>query len=413
VRRGGTAAASGALTVATSIVGILAGYLGGITVSAAATRSPAPGKWPAPPPSKRKLAILVPAHNEALAIDRALEGFANLEYPPELFSVHVVADNCSDGTAAAVRAAGFDVHERFDVDSPGKGPALNWLYHRLRSNGSNFDAIVIVDADTTLDPRFLGYVAAAMDDGAAVVQGYYGVRDADDSPAEALRYAALACRHHVRPLGRTAIGASCGLYGNGMAFVTELMDHRSWTGHLTEDMEFQMELLLDGHLVRYVPGAKLAAEMPGTLESAESQNERWELGRLQMAHRYAPTLARRIIGRRRGRVANADALLDHLVPPLSVLIALNGVCGIGALTLTVLRGRRIDTFNLTTAVASSAIIVGHVLFGLRSVEAPRVMYRSLASAPRFMLWKLGIWRRVIVAPTTVQWTRTVRNEEGR
>ena len=133
---------------------------------------------------------------------------------------------------------------------------------------------------------------------------------------------------------------------------------------------------------------------------------------MEMARRYVPTLARRIVVQRRRRVANTDALFDHLVPPLSVLIVLNGVCGIGALTLTVLRGRRIDKFNLMTSATSSAIIVGHVLFGLRSVEAPRAMYRSLASAPRFILWKLGIWRRVIQAPTSVRWTRTTRNEEG-
>ena len=402
-----------ALTGTTGAVGILAGYLAVITGAAAATRSPRPGAGPPPTPSGRRFAILVPAHNEQLVIGQALDGFAHLDYPPELFQVHVVADNCSDETAAVVRRSRFSVHERTDAQMPGKGPALNWLYRRVRDGDWAFDAVVIVDADTTLNPSFLRHVAAALDDGAVAIQAFYGVRDPDGSPTAALRYAALACRHHVRPLGRVAIGGSCGLYGNGMVFATDLMDGRSWTGHLTEDMEFQMELLLDGHLVRYVPGAVLEAEMPSTLDAASSQNERWELGRIEMARRYVPMLARRAIRQRKQRLAHADATLDALVPPLSVLIAANAVCGISSLAMALIGRRRIDRINLASSAFSSAVIVGHVLFGLRAIDAPRSVYRSLWKAPRFILWKLGLWRRLLDRQATVQWTRTTRNIEDR
>ena len=79
-----------------------------------------------------------------------------------------------------------------------------------------------------------------------------------------LRAAALTLRHHLRPLGRTTLGASSGLYGNGMAFSRELLEHRAWTNHLTEDIEMQMELLLEGTLVVYAPAAVIEAEMPAT-----------------------------------------------------------------------------------------------------------------------------------------------------
>jgi len=411
--RGVGAAASGVLTVGSAGIGVLTGYLGAVTLSALSTRAGGPGAAPAPAPTGQRFAILVPAHNEALVIGRALAGFAALDYPSELFQVHVVADNCSDDTAGIVRAAGFQVHERADTVAPGKGPALNWLYRRVRDGDWPFDAVVIIDADTTLHPAFLRHVAAALDDGAAALQAFYGVRDAGDSTATAIRYAALACRHHVRPLGRTALGGSCGLFGNGMVFSTELMDGRQWTGHLTEDMEFQMELLLDGHCVAYVPGAVLEAEMPGTLDAAVTQNERWELGRIQMARRYVPLLARRAIRQRRLRAASVDAVLDHLVPPLSVLIAANAACGLGSLVTAVIGRRRIDRINLATSAASSAVLVGHVLVGLRSVNAPPAVYGALWKAPRMIMWKVGLWRRVLNDPGQVDWTRTTRNAEDR
>ena len=160
--------------------------------------------------------------------------------------MHVVADNCSDRTAEIVRAHGRRVHERDAPDDAGQGPGAELAARSARcaSGDADFDVAVVVDADTIVDPGFL----RAMDDtfrrGAVAAQGYYSVRDPDVSPAAGVRYAALACRHHLRPLGRRRLGASCGLYGNGMAFRRDLLRRRRWTGHLVEDAEFQNELLV-------------------------------------------------------------------------------------------------------------------------------------------------------------------------
>jgi 1,2-diacylglycerol 3-beta-glucosyltransferase len=402
---------SGLLTAGTAALGALTGYLGVLTVAAVYKR---PYRSTGAPPgsSGRCFVILVPAHNEEAGIGRTMDSFRLLDYPRDQFQVHVVADNCSDGTAEVVRRCGFTAHVRTDTASPGKGPALNWLFDRLQAEGTPFDTVVIVDADTTLRADFLRQMAAALDGGARAAQAYYAVHDPGGSTAAALRSAALACRHNLRPLGRSAIGASCGLYGNGMAFDKEVMKGRRWSGHLTEDMEFQMDLLLDGQRVAYVPGAVLEAEMPHNLSSATSQNERWELGRQQMARRYIPTLARRLFsGHRELRVAHADAILDHLVPPLSVLIAANTLCSVGAATMTMARGRRIDRLNLLSSAVSATVIVLHVTAGLRSVAAPRSTYRALLHAPRMVAWKLRLWLRVLARPNAVKWTRTTRNVE--
>jgi 1,2-diacylglycerol 3-beta-glucosyltransferase len=390
----------------------LTGYLAVLTAAGLRKRPDRSSADALADSSPRRFALLVPAHNEEAVIGRTLDSFSHLDYPRDQFQVHVVADNCSDGTADVVRSCGFNAHVRVDTASPGKGPALNWLLDRLQADGAPFDTVVIVDADTTLHTDFLRHMAVALDGGAQAAQAYYGVHDPGGSTAAALRSAALACRHNLRPLGRSAIGASCGLYGNGMAFDKELMKGRRWSGHLTEDMEFQMDLLLDGQRVAYVAGALLEAEMPHNLDSATSQNERWELGRQQMARRYIPTLVRRLIsGPRELRVAHADAIFDHLVPPLSVLIAANMLCGVGSAAMTVARGRRIDRLNLVSSVISATVIVLHVTAGLRSVDAPRSTYRALLHAPRMVAWKIRLWLRVLARPEAVTWTRTTRNVE--
>ena len=395
-----------------SAVGLATSYLTVLTVAATSVRRGLPTSDRAH--VLRRFIVLVPAHNEEACIGETIAALKRLAYPAERFAVHVVADNCSDRTVAIVRESGTAVHERDVRDHPGKGPALNWLHARLVASGETFDAVAIIDADSIVHPDFLRHMSTALNEGALAAQGYYGVRDIGRSANAGLRYAALACRHHLRPLGRNALGASAGLYGNGMVFDSRLIENRQWSGHLIEDAEFQMELLLDGHKVVYVPDATLEAEMPDSLVGATSQNERWELGRLQLARRYVPQLLKRAIrGERKMRVAHWDALFDHLLPPLSILVAANVVIGAGAAASTLVHGRVVDRVATTLSTLSSVLLVMHVTQGLRSVRAPKWVYRSLLTAPRLILWKVLLYARVAARPDDVTWTRTARNAPGR
>ncbi len=361
------------------------------------------------PPATR-FVILVPAHDEAAGIGRMLDAFDALDYPAELFSAHVVADNCTDETAEVVRRSRWSVHERKAPDDPGKGPALNWLLDRLIADEEPFDAIVIVDADTTVDPGFLRAMDRQVQQGVGAAQGHYSVRDPDVSTASSFRFAALACRHHLRPLGRCRLGGSSGLYGNGMMFTRSLFAGHRWSGHLVEDAELQNELLLDGHRVTYTPDAVLWAEMPHTLSQATSQNQRWERGRIEMAQRYVPKLLAGLTGARGRRVARIDAVADHLVPPLSVLMALQ-------LAVTIVHaagaaaGHRASRVALGVDVASLVALTAHVFAGLASVGAPAARYTALLSAPEQAAWKVALWAKALRPDDDVVWTRTRRNDE--
>src|SRR5437016_5923806 len=67
-----------------------------------------------------RFALLVPAHDEELLITRTVDSLLAVDYPRDLYRVHVIADNCSDETAARARAAGATVHERSDPARRGK-----------------------------------------------------------------------------------------------------------------------------------------------------------------------------------------------------------------------------------------------------------------------------------------------------
>src|SRR5712675_1980254 len=86
--------------------------------------------------------VLIPAHNEGAGI---LPTIRDIQAQLGLNdSILVVADNCTDDTAAIVQAAGVEVIVRADPVRRGKGYALEFGVRHMRPNPP--DVVVIMDA---------------------------------------------------------------------------------------------------------------------------------------------------------------------------------------------------------------------------------------------------------------------------
>ncbi|MCX6054721.1 MAG: glycosyltransferase family 2 protein [Chloroflexi bacterium] len=349
-------------------------------------------------------AILIPAHNEERLLPELLANLKKQNYPDERMAIFVVADNCSDQTATLARQMGAAVFERADPTRSGKGYALNWLLAQIKL-GSNrlFDAYVIFDADTVVSPDFLRVMDARLGHAEKVIQGYYAVRNPDRSSGVALRYAALAVLHFLRPLGRGKFGGSAGLKGNGMCFQSSLYERFSWSGSVTEDIEYHMTLILSGERVAFAPDAVLEAEMPGTLKSSTTQNVRWESGRLEMAKKYIPLLLRKM---EKGRLfLYFDAIMEHLIPPTALIAILLGF----SLVLGGLSGMFGQGWTLFwIAVGCGAGMVVYLFSGLAMVKAPRKVWLSLLYAPFYAVWKFLLLIGILLGIRKQGWVRTQR-----
>ncbi|MBP8001259.1 MAG: glycosyltransferase family 2 protein [Chloroflexi bacterium] len=386
------------LSLQTALAGLV-GYL--LLLTGAALRAPRTTNLPAQKAYRRFL-ILIPAHNEEKLLPRLLTNLHELDYPAHAYAIHVVADNCTDQTAAIARQYGAIAHERFNQELRGKGYALQWLGHNLWESGEPHEAIVILDADSLVSTNFLQVMNARLGYGERVIQAYYAVQSPEQSSSAALRYAALTVLHYLRPQARMVLGGSAGLKGNGMVFAAEVLRHHEWTASLTEDIEFHMQLIQAGERVTFAPDALVWAEMPDTLANSHSQNVRWERGRLEMVRRYVPTLLRRA-GRERNFVL-FDAALEQVIPPFSILAGLS-LLGLGAAAILPPRGRKIGlTLGLFTLMGQ----VVYLLTGLWLARAPRSVYRALLGAPRFLVWKIWLYLGVLRGKET-EWIRTKRN----
>lgn len=352
---------------------------------------------------RTRFALLVPAHDEEPVIGELLGSIGGLDYPEALRAVHVVADNCTDRTAAVVRGAGLagvTVWERHKPLLGGKGHALRWLLEQLEASEQVYDAYVVVDADSQLSPTFLTQMAAGMAHGAEALQARYRVANESGAWTAGLRAVAFALFNHLRPLGRLALGWSAGLKGNGMCFSRSVIERFGWGSYtLAEDAEYHLSLIDHGLRVRYVPEAVVISAMPTTLRQARSQQQRWERGRLILARAHGPSLVRGALRQR--DLARLDAIVEVCLPPISLLAGLLALVTISALALRWLPG--IEGALALVALFALHAVAGMALAGL----APRA-YLSLLYAPWYVLWKIGVYAGAAVRRGEARWVRTDR-----
>jgi cellulose synthase/poly-beta-1,6-N-acetylglucosamine synthase-like glycosyltransferase len=347
-----------------------------------------------------RFAVLVPAHNEEPVLARLLASLQSLSYPANLYDVIVVADNCTDATAAIGRARGAIVYERQDTVNAGKGHALRWLLGEMERAGKVYDAYIVLDADSAVSPNFLWAMSERLRGGAKVVQAYYTVLPVRNSRAESLREAALALVHFLRPAAKTVLRASAGLKGNGMCFHRAVIERFGWPAHgLAEDVEFHLMLVQAGIRVEFAPEAVVRAEMPDSLGGSDSQNMRWEAGRLATIRAQALPLLWR--GLRRRDIAALDAAIEQLVPPLSVPVALGVVVLVAGAVLQL-------TLAWVSAAALLGVIAFYILAGLFLADVPGRVYRALLHAPVYIGWKVLLYARALLGRRERRWVRTER-----
>jgi len=376
------------------------GYLLVISIGAWLYRPQRGG--PEKPP---RIALLIPAHNEREHIASVIHAATHLDYPEDRHAVCVIADNCTDETAAIARAGGAVVFERHDPIHRGKGQALDWCLREQQDTLSAFDVIAIVDADMFIDQAFLRELAATFaDPRVEVVQGLNTVAHPERSWRTALGYLGFSVINHVRPAGRCWLGGTAELKGSGMAFRARLLLQYGWPAHsLAEDAEFGKRLLLDGVRVHYNPRAIVTSDIPTTTAQARIQQRRWEGGKVQLLKQYLPILARNAV--RRPTPGNIDALLDILVPPQTLLFFLIAA----ALGVSLFA----DPVFIYLFAACAACVAFCVFSGLALTRAPLKVWLSLLAVPVLLAWKIPVYANLLLRRGAHAWQRTPRDEEHR
>jgi 1,2-diacylglycerol 3-beta-glucosyltransferase len=323
--------------------------------------------------------VLVPAHNEERVIRQCLDAIATDRRPGDL--VLVIADRCTDATAEIARSCGARVLERGPDEQPGRAAARqSGLEHARRLD---WDAVIMLDADSVISPGFMLACERALADGAGAVQARSESQRGRTLASET-SLAAFTLQGVTLPRGRDRLGLFVRLRGTGMAIRRDAALAHRFTAPASEDLFFSLDLLLGGVRCRHVESARLHSQGASSWNDFRGQKVRYEAGRMAAARAYLPRLVRRAL--RPGDAACLDAAWLLATPPfaLAVLFLLAGV-GMACLAAA----------WVVAAVLAGGLVVlaGVIVTGLIQARAGVRTWLALLVAPWYLVWKAVVQLR--------------------
>ena len=347
------------------------------------------------------IAVLMPAHDEEAGIAYSIRSvLGQLRAGDRLL---VIADNCSDRTAALARSLGAEVVERHDEQLRGKGYALDHGVRALKDKPPS--VVVVVDADCTLAPGALTLVAGACLAAGCPAQALYLMHAPQGAPL-GLRVSAFAwlVKNKLRPLGGSRLGWPCQLMGTGMAFPWDVLSRASLaSGHLVEDMQLGMALTRAGTPPIHCPQAIVNGVFPSDPAGVASQRIRWEHGHLSIIASELPLSLWRAARHLDSRLMLMA--LDLAVPPLASLVLMLVLLFVVAAAWWSFVGGLLPL----VLVGVSLVLVGSAVALAWQQEGRRVLsVAELVYLPIYIATKVPLYLRLFTQ-RQVQWVRTKRD----
>jgi cellulose synthase/poly-beta-1,6-N-acetylglucosamine synthase-like glycosyltransferase len=229
--------------------------------------------------ARPKIAVLVPAHNEAEGITPTLKILlSELTTGDRLIAI---ADNCTDETATIARSLGVTTIERHDLQNRGKGYALDYGLKFLAADPP--DVAIVIDADTDVASGTISRIATLAQYYNRPIQATYLLETPpQQNSRDAVSAFATIVKNLVRPKGLAKLGLPCLLHGTGMAFPWSAIDKVSFaSGNIVEDIQLALDFAVAGYPPLFCLDARVTGVLPQQEQAAKSQRTRWEHGHLQ------------------------------------------------------------------------------------------------------------------------------------
>ncbi len=363
---------------------------------------------PYSPPSAvfRRLAVLIPAHNEAGLVRETVASVRAADYPPHLLRVVVVADNCDDRTAAEAVDAGAECLVRSDPRRRGKGYALRFGLSAILNDHREYDGVVFLDADSTIDPDFLKYLSGHLTAPGAIVQGCYTVAEPQRSWLTRLTHLGFVLKNRFQYPGLNWLGLSVPLRGSGMCISRDVLEAQGWGSvSLTEDLDFSVTLIRRGYRIVYEPRAVNRQYMPPTLATAAVQRTRWSRGEIAVSKQQIWAFLRESVKKRDWpRTLQAVYLM---APPFSSLFLI-ALALTGAALAPTFMGVAAFGWLASLCLAVSGFYAVYFLIALTVTGFSWDYVVALLMIPVYALWRTGIHLSSRWFGASSGWSRTPR-----
>ncbi len=236
--------------------------------------------------------VLVPAHNEGVGIEAAIQSLLEIVYPD--LEILVINDGSTDNTLEFAQkwAGSYSSATVRVIDTPqnvGKAEALN-----IGIRSSDREIVVCMDADSRLEPQsIIKGVAHFIDPAVAAVAGNVKIINRVNflSRLQTLEYLIglnLVRRAQGYLQCVNIIPGPMGFFRRDL--LEEVGAYESDT--YAEDCDLTLKLLAQGHRINYEPEAISWTECPEDIHGLITQRYRWTRGILQAIKKNKSSLFR-------------------------------------------------------------------------------------------------------------------------
>ncbi len=219
----------------------------------------------------KKILVLFPAYGEDNVIVDSVTSFLRQDYPTSSYRVVVISDNMKESTNNSLSSLPITLLlPSFDESS--KAKSLRYAIHHTEE--TDFEVVVVLDADNTVDKDFLYRISAAMNFYSALQVHRTGKNR--NTPTAVLDGVSEEINNSIFRKGHVNMGLSSALIGSGMAFdyhwFADNVDHLSTSG---EDKELETLLLKQRVHIAYLQDVMLYDEKTQKSSGFYNQRRRW------------------------------------------------------------------------------------------------------------------------------------------
>lgn len=353
-----------------------------------------------------RLAIAIPAHNEEPVLKETICAIKQSDYPKDLYDIFVLADHCTDNTAAIAQQSGARCFERDVEPAKSKGAALNWLLEKIWSTCTPYEGFIFLDADSKPDKEFLRMMDAHLQAGERLIQGHTVISNPLDGWFPTLYSAIEIVEGRLQQQGRSNLDFSAKLAGYGFCVRTVDLESNPFPTGLTEDYEYRLNLICKGINIRYEPRAIVFSEAPANWYIAKLQHARWRAGIYKSRSQYRSQLLRQSVYNYNPAVM--DVLLDLTFPSYSTLTVLGFSALLLQLFINLIATPLVPIYLLISWVILIAGLAIYPLLAMVLDRAPLRGYLVIFIGPVFVVWRT--WQALLArfGKKPVTWVRTAR-----
>lgn len=330
-----------------------------------------------------KFLVVIPAHNEAMQIEKVIHSIRKVNYPQNLIDIILLNDCCTDKTVEIACSEGIEVYN-FTEKANTKGEILKSFCQQNRKIIDNYDYFCIADADMVFDKDFFAFGDNNFKNGYKIVQGQINSIQYKKNIVSyfmaAFQQIICSFMFYQNKLGNSAI-----VCGKGVLITPDVIECVGWNENLLlEDVSFSFDALLKGYKIHYSHQMKIGTKHPYTVFDLWIQQRRWTTGQIQIIKKYhSYILDKRINGTARtfvfvgyiNIIIFCFMAVSVLEPIIYVLIAVSlYVCSF-FISLIILHNQNVCTIG-TFLTFPFLIFYWHLIF-LSSLLKPEKKWKQI------------------------------------